>query len=1341
MHGSPRLDELYEILEELGRGAFGRVYRARRRSSGQVVALKVLQRNAAADDAALVERFQRESQLSSTLHHPNIVPLFDAGSSGDDLLFAAYGFVPGTTLRALLDAEGALAVHEAVHLMAQVLDALACAHRHGIVHRDLKPENIMVTRTGARRNALVLDFGLGGFSADGPAAATAGLARPGEFLGTPGYCAPEQLRGDSTSPRSDLFSWGLVFLECLTGTAPVPGGSVGDVIHRQLGPEPVALPDWLRSHPLGRILEVATAKQAARRTLDAEQVLPVLAAIAASSDPLPEPQDGGGEQRRQLTVVCCRLVPDGAAAADFDELDGQLAAAGRAVRDAVHRAGGLTTSLVADRLLAVFGLPQAREDDARRAVRLSSALVTTVPPTAPAVALSAGVHTGLVTVSDPRHWAALRLHEFAGATPARASALADRARPGDVLLSDATCRLVGDEFEVAAVDASAFRLGARRPTAAAAPNSRSGEAPLVGRDLELQRLSDAWTRAAAGLGTAVAITGEAGIGKSRLLRELRRRQAIATTLTFHCAEESRGFPLRPVIEALLGQEQPIERVLDEHGLALDQYLPLFTALLALPPDPRFAPLHLTPERQKELTLRALVTLACRFAERAPLLLVVENLQWADPTTIEFARLLVQTLRADAAAAASVAMLVVLTTRPDGVPSWGAAALEYVVLQRLPSPEVARMVSAGAATADLPAALVDEVVRRAEGVPLFVEELTRLVVAAHAAGRDAPDRWRAGAAVEIPPSLRELLTARLDHVSPASRETAQLAAVLGREFTQELLAAVSPKDPHRLREEMVELSRAGLILQRHSRRDKGFVFRHALLRDAAYEAMTRGTRQLLHRRVADVLRAQPMGEARPDLIAWHSEHGGDIATAVAHWTLAGTRSYQRAAYAEALSVDQHALDLVRGLEPDAATRRLEIDALVGLGSALLATRGWAVAEVEATFGRAWELSETLGGEPPMMVLYGVWGVRVTRSDRAGVEAMLPRLRTLAARSTNPSLPPFATGCLLAAAYWRGDYVAALQHLEDRAFGFRLDEHGDLDPGDGSGWNLETGDDGRLYSWMFAFSILWARGYADRARAMRDAALARTARREPTSLSIVLGFGAMLSHDCGDVAHARALGERLIALSEEQQLFFWWAPGACAVGRALSVEGHHDAGISLLRQALDRYRLLGVMCSYNYYLTYLAEAYLVAGRLDECLATLDESQNLCATLLARLHEPELLRLRARVAAARGEPADAEAALHRALAMAERDGSPAYGLRAAVDLATLLHARGDRAAAAAVLAPAMAAIHEGRDTTDWRAASALRDAAAVGAGAASTRAARSGAPTPAAAPASPAGRAPGR
>jgi class 3 adenylate cyclase/tRNA A-37 threonylcarbamoyl transferase component Bud32 len=576
-------DGQYEIVGELGAGTFGRVYRATQRSTGQLVALKIVRGwtdDAQTSSGIVRQRFHREMRLCAELSHPNIVRLLDSGEDADGTLYAAFEYITGHTLQRLLEEEGRLALPEAVHLMTQALDALACAHRRGVVHRDLKPANIMVTHTGARRNAMVLDFGLGGFAEGHRDWASPRITMTREMMGTPGYAAPEQLRGEPTTTRSDLYSWGLVFLECLTGEPVVRGATVHQVLHQQLGPEPIAVPDWLADQSLGGLLACVTSKDPDARSKSIPELMAQLdrvlldargAGDAATSAPrvaarsaLPRPAGG---QQRPVTGLSCRLSAHvvGSAPVAVEALDAALWDARARCLEQIDRLGGVTVGALGGSFQIAFGYPRAEEDAPRRAVRAALEVIDTIgrcsrDAESRGIALVArvGVHTGLVVarIADASPSAAA---DLCGTTLDAASHLDAAANPNEVLLSASTYELLRGALDGepgppvllpgASAPVPAFRLTGRQD---AFRRGRTGTTatPFVGRGDELESLRRAWERARAGKPESVVVMGDAGMGKSRLIHELRRTVEAGTWLECRCTPEAQTSPLRPFVEAL-----------------------------------------------------------------------------------------------------------------------------------------------------------------------------------------------------------------------------------------------------------------------------------------------------------------------------------------------------------------------------------------------------------------------------------------------------------------------------------------------------------------------------------------------------------------------------------------------------------------------------------------------------------------------------------------------------------------------------------------------------------------------------------------------------------------------
>lgn len=1320
--------ESYEILCELGEGSFGLVYKARQLSTGQHVAIKTLrlrQDDTDADIRNQRERFRREMRLCADLAHPNLVRLIDSGEADDGALYAVFQFVPGLTLRQVLAAEGKLRLPETLHLMTQVLDALSCAHLRGIVHRDLKPENIMVTKTGARRNALLLDLGLGGFAREAQDRQLPRLTATQEMIGTPCYAAPEQLRGEPPSTRSDLYSWGLIVLECLTGELAVSGGSGQEVILKQLGPDPVPIPPWLQHHPLGRLLATVTAKQVERRDVTAESLLETLDSLApreleigwdaSNLETLP---DG---ERRQVTVVCCRLGVSSASGEplDLEEVDQLLHVQQRRLAEHATRSDGHLASVLADRCLLVFGHPQAREDDARRAARTALQIVAETQRESGRLAaerrlrldVHIGIHTGLVIVRELRHAMPHGLFDVVGPTPQLAARLDALAKPGEVLVSLDTQRLLRQAMRTEAIgehrldELSAslpvFRLtGEERRGGGLETVSLAGETPLIGRTRELNQLLEGWAQTQAGTAGAVLISGEPGIGKSRLVRELRRRVSTGW-VECRCVAENQHSPLRPIVELLLSIEEPLDSLLRRYGMDVAETLPLFAALLSVPLDDRYASLRLSSERQKELTLNAILMLLLKMSEERPRVLAFEDLHWADPSTLELTAHLLQEVKSGALreAESGPRLYLVFTARPEFTMPWSIEDMSVMQLPRLTRRDMEEMITAGLAKdRPLPRPVLDQVLHRADGIPLFVEEVTRMLIESGMFAEQAPSAAE-GSNPEIPGTLRDLLTARLDALSAAAKDTVQLAAVLGREFRYELLSAISRKDESALREDLRELTSAGIIYHRRSVRPESYIFKHTLVCDGAYESMVRSRRRRVHQRVANTLRERfpDVVESRPEIVALHFEKGGEFLNAAEYWNRAGNRTRKRAAYVEAIQQFERGLRILQSAPDSPEHTRLRIELLTELGTALFSTQGYAAKGVEEAFTEAWDLCERLGEDIPLKVLWGIWVARVSSNDGEGTAQLLPRLRQLAAQTDDPVSGAAAHTALGDDAFWRGNLVEAREHL---AQGRKLSGTEAFER-----FTYEYGYDPGLYAYGFGTYVLWELGYPEQAEALRQEMVSLAERsRNPYSISLAFGLGLSLLNDIGETEKMLEMSERLMLQATEQRLYFWLAPANCGRGAALLQLGDTEAAIAQIRQGLDLYKAIGVFSSYAYYLTYLAAAYLQAGQPAEGLTVVDESLSFCDRYLTRFHESEALRLKGDLLLLQNDIEAGAACLRRALAAAQRNQAKSYELRAAMSLSRLWRTQGKTDEARSLLSGVYGWFTEGLETKDLRTARAM-------------------------------------
>ncbi|WP_438007670.1 TOMM system kinase/cyclase fusion protein [Sorangium sp. So ce321] len=1312
----------YEILGKLGEGGFGVVHKARQLTTGQPIALKILRlaepRGAAQPDRRAA-RFLRETRLCAQLHHPNIVQLVDAGQLEDGTLYTAFAFAPGDNLAALLEREGALAPPEARHMMLQVLDALACAHAAGVVHRDLKPSNIMVIPTGARRNALVLDFGIG---AALDAERSTRLTGTHDALGTPGYGAPEQWRGAEPSPRADLFSWGLVFLECLTGT-PAYGGTEAEIFYRLLGPEPVPIPAALERHPLGDLLARALRKDEGARDVTARGLFDALeacslrglsreamlgaggpssggdtrslasaATVATSLDRRRAPALEG--ERRQLTALCCHLSARAAAAqaADVEALDDPLRAALALCADVARRYGGYVAAALGDDLLIYFGYPGAAEDDARRAARAALAMAGAVqaedqPSAAPGVRIevSVGLHTGPVVDGSLGDLEGACL--VAGSTPRLAAQLASLAPPGAVAVSAASQALLRGSFDLEsegarsiegiAAPVETFRLRQEHGDAARWPTPDGSRAPLHGRHQELGLLVERWRRACEGAGHASLITGEAGIGKSCLVRALHRRLAHEphTFLEARCSPDTRNSPLRPVVDLIerafgLDQEadagRKIARLAGElagHGFTLAEAMPLFLPLFSLPIGAPYAPLDVSAQRQKELTLQAIASLLLAMADARPVLLLVEDLHWADPTTMEFLGQLVRE-------ATTVALCVLMTARPEFSPSFSTSDVLLLPLGRLERSPMEEMLTGLLGHKALPPAVVEQVADRADGVPLFAEELLRTMVDSGLLA-EREDRYEltgplSGAA--IPGTLRALLTARLDRLARA-RETAQLAAALGREFSVEVLSAASPLGPAAVAEDLERLMGAGLVLRRRRGKEAVGMFKHALVRDAAYESLSTGARRRVHARIAATLeeRFPEVVRTRPDLLALHHAAAEQKREAVGYAQKAAQAALARSAYVEAITGARQAIEWLPAVAQEHERAEMELGLNGVIMPALITTRGWSAPEVKSIYERAIELATQTGEqERGSQALHGMAMFTLFRGDLAAARDIASQCARLAEDMNDVAALAQASLILANVTTWLGDHhegephhrrvIELYQPAQLPAYMARY------------GWNPSI-----VVRVTHAMSVCIC-GEPDRAaRIYEEAIAAAEATEHPFTIAIAYQIGAWVHHLRREVADTQRYADALGKVAADHGFPAFMVLADALGGWAMVHSGQAEQGLERVRAAIARWRRMGSGMVTTFYATHLADACLAAGAVEGAREALDEALGEAFTTQERCYHPELYRLLGEVWRARGDPGQAEAAFARARDMAEAQGARLFALRAQVALVRLRRAEG--------------------------------------------------------------------
>jgi len=1001
----------------------------------------------------------------------------------------------------------------------------------------------------------------------------------------------------------------------------------------------------------------------------------------------------------------------------------------------ITRFDGYIAQLLGDGLLVYFGYPQAHEDDAQRAVRAGLGILTAMgdlhkrlePEQGITLALRLGIHTGLVVVGAMGGGGK---HEqlALGEPPNVAARIQGLAAPNTMAVSEATYRLVQGYFECQALGEQTLR-GVAQPLQVYRVLQESGArgrldvavtrglTPLVGRESEVALLLERWEQAKAGHGQVVLLSGEAGIGKSRLVQVLKEHIAHEPHMRWECRsseyyQNTELFPLTDLFQRMLrlhAEDTPdeklgkLEHVLNQYRLPLEESVPLFAPLLSLPlPEDCYAPLALSPQRQRQKTLETMVAILLELAEHQSLLFIVEDLHWTDPTTLELLHLVIEQIP-------TTSILTVLTCRPTFQPSWSHRSyLTESTVNRLSHAQVEQIVTRMTDGKTFPTEVLQQILAKTDGVPLFVEEITKAILESGQLTALGAHYELTGAfsTLAIPATLHDALMARLDRLVTA-KAVAQYAAVLGRQFSYELLQAVSQVDEVMLQHELGRLVEAEIVYQRGVPPQATYMFKHALIQDAAYESLLKSTRQQYHKRIAQVLEAHfpETTVAQPELLAHHCTEAGLMEQAVGYWQKAGQSALQRSAHVEAIAHLRHGLALLKMLPETPQRVRHEVDMHIALGASLLATKGYSAPEVGQTFTYARQLCQHLEDPQRLFpVLRGLWNYALARAELQTAHALGEQLLTLGQQTQDSTMLLVAHAVLGRTLYYLAAVADAHTHFTQ---GMAL-----YDPQQPRTSTFLYGEDAGVICHSAAARTLWLLGYPDQGLAqIQEAVTLAQQVVHPFSLGYALLGAATLPQLRREVRAAQACAEAAISLAKEQGFPFWRAQGAILCGWALAQQGRTQTGLTQITQGMMDYGSTGAALSRPHYLALLADAHGIMGQPEAGLTLITEALTLTDTTGARWYECECYRLKGELLLqlSSDNQAEAENCFQQAITVAQNQQAKSFELRTATSLARLWQSQGKRQEAHDLLAPVYNWFTEGFDTADLQEAKALLDALA--------------------------------
>ena len=1022
-------------------------------------------------------------------------------------------------------------------------------------------------------------------------------------------------------------------------------------------------------------------------------------------------------ERRQLSVMLCDLVDSTPLSTRLDpeELAEIVRTYQGRVAAAIESHDGYIARYVGDGILSYFGWPESKEADAERAVRAALAVVAAVTETpvgGERLQVRVGVATGTVVIGEPIGSGTAVQQTAIGVTPNLAERLQGVAGPNGVAIDDVTRRQLGDLFtchDLGNLTLKGFQAPVRvwrvlgeRPVEDRFTALHSTQlVPLVDREEELALLLRRWEQAKAGQGQLVLLTGEPGIGKSRLIVELRSRLRgeLHASLRYFCSPHHQASPLYPMIAqlqyeaGLAARDTPTDKLRKLEAALRDtdpsaEEVALLADVLGIAVDESYAKLDLSPQRKKDRTFAAITRHMAAIARQRPLLVVVEDLHWADASSVELLDRVIDVLP-------GLPILLVIAHRPDFSPPWtGQANTTLITLSRLNRRDATKLATEVMGGHDLPAVLLERIVTHSDGVPLFVEELTKSVL-------ESPDT-KAGvpSLPTVPETLQALLTARLDRL-PAAKRVAQVGATIGREFSQSLLAAVTRIPEEQLVEGLDELAASGLATRRGGQADAVYTVKHTLVQEAIYDSLLRRRRAEIHARIIAAAEGDAsLGVTEPGVLGHHCAQAGLLAKAANYYRIAGGRSAEHAAVAETRTYLERGLEHVANLPEGPDRHHLEAELLIALGRILMATRGSNDPDARSAIQRAAAVCRKLGN-PELLArsLYSLGIVAEARAELMEAEAVGEELRELASNTGDASIAIAAHVRSGLVAYYRGRFVAARDHLAEAL--------ASSDAGTRELRDIAIAPDPPVAAAYLSVALAHL-GDIEQATTYGNAAIegAKKSGASSPALPLVLSIWARTLELLGDVAQCAECARTLVTVCQEQGYSSLLASSQCQLGWLVAMQGDVDTGKALLLEGIAASTMMGARLRPEAGKNLLADVLAMSGQREEALAMLDEVLAFSRATGACWMDAELHRKKGEsLLALRGtSDAGAEQEFRHALDIARNQSAKLFELRAATGLARLWSTQGKLDQARDLLRSICAGFAQGVETPDLREARLL-------------------------------------